>query len=298
MKTLVARIERTMVTRPRKASRPAGIAIQPKPLELQLGEGTPSLWFGRNPFLCHFMTAFFGLFPRGERQMIRIVRRFRDQVSGDRSLSQEVSAFIGQEAHHANAHAVLNDLLTARGVPVDDVDAILRAAIGIVERLPDRQQMALVGAAEHFTALFGRLVLANPEILDEVHPDLRALCIWHSVEELEHKAVTYDLYEAVGGHYAERVAAYTAFSILLFGMIAAGTARLAAADRSLLDARAVAGALWWMLGFGTNAGYFRKNMLGPLIDFFRPGFHPWDQDDSALITRWKPVIAQNRAQTR
>ena len=282
----------TPARRSMKATRPALVAIKPLRLDLHLSERTPTLWFGQNPVLCHFMNAFSGLFPLGERQMISVVRKFRDRVRDDKVLNQEVSGFIGQEAHHAHSHEVLNRMLLARGVPMDNIDAIIGWGIAITEKLPERQQMALVGAAEHFTALFGGLVLENPEILDLVHPDIRPMWIWHAMEELEHKAVTYDLYYAVGGNYPERVAAYTAFSLLLFSMIAAGTVRLAAADRSLFSVRATSGALWWMFGIGRKAGYFRKNVLKPLLDFYRPGFHPWNHDNSALIEKWQPVLQE------
>jgi len=38
--------------------------------------------------------------------------------------------------------------------------------------------------------------------------------------------------------------------------------------------------LWW------NPGPFRK-MLPQYFRYYRPGFHPWQHDNRALIEQWK-----------
>ncbi len=41
-----------------------------------------------------------------------------------------------------------------------------------------------------------------------IHPDVAELWLWHALEELEHKSVTYDVYEAIGNVRAERLLAF------------------------------------------------------------------------------------------
>jgi predicted metal-dependent hydrolase len=275
--------------RPR-ATRPAKISIQPKALGLKLTEQTPTVWYGGNPVLTNFMAGFFASFPRGERWMIKVVREFREQVRDDATLHKETSAFIGQEGHHATEHAVCNDFMASRGVPMGDVDGMVRWTIALFERHTAKQRLAIVGGAEHLTALFGELTLAHPQILEQVHPDVRPLFIWHAIEELEHKAVTYDLYEALDGSYARRVYGYSLLTGLFMVFAAMGTLKLSIADRSIFKPRATAGALWWMFGAGKRGGYIRRDVLPRLLEFYRPGFHPWDRDDSHLIEQWRPVL--------
>ena len=63
-----------------RALKPANISIKPKKLGMQLGDKTPTYWFGNNPFLTQFLTAFSATFPLGEQFMIDTVRIFRDAV--------------------------------------------------------------------------------------------------------------------------------------------------------------------------------------------------------------------------
>lgn len=273
-----------------KAIRPSTVSIQPKPLGLHVSERVPTAWFADNPVLSNIMAAFNASFPRGERWMIKVVREFRDQVRDNPALHKEISGFIGQEGHHAAEHAVVNDWLAARGAPMDDVDAIVQWTMKLFDSHSPKQRLAIVGGAEHLTALFGGLVLSRPEIVEQVHPDLRRLWIWHAMEELQHKAVTYDLYEALDGSYARRVYGYSLVTGLLCVFTGLGGLRMSIADRSIFKPRATAGALWWLFGFGKRGGYVRKDLLPRLLEFYRPDFHPWDRDDSHLIEQWQPVL--------
>ena len=185
-----------------RAIKPKNVTIKPKGLNLELPDSTPTYWFDDSPFLTFFLTAFSATFPEGEKFMIDSVRMFRDQVKDSHpELYKECSGFIGQEAHHSKEHALLNDFLSDRGVPVNRLEKMIEAWVPRIKSLPKKDQMAITGAAEHLTALFGDLVLNNPEIIDKVDPNIRPLWVWHAIEEIEHKAVTYDLFEAVDGNY-------------------------------------------------------------------------------------------------
>jgi predicted metal-dependent hydrolase len=66
-------------------------------------------------------------------------------------------------------------------------------------------------------------------------PTMRSLFLWHAVEEIEHRAVAFDVLQAVNPNYELRVAGMAVAATLLFGlwMIAAGS--LLAQDRAKPD---------------------------------------------------------------
>lgn len=268
---------------------PESVTITPMALGMSLSDETPTCWFAGNPFLTHFMNAFSGILPQGEHFMIESVRASREQVRANRELQKQISGFIGQEAYHSREHEMFNALMASRGVPIERQEAFTALVLQAVAELPDSYRMAVTGAVEHFTAMFGKLVLSHPEIIDAVHHTLRPIFIWHALEELEHKAVAFDLCQATDDSYPRRVAGLCIATVAVTACVAYGQARFMWQDKSLLDAPAMAGGLWWMFGFGKKAGYFRK-MLPDYLAFFRPGFHPWQDDSRALIVRWKPEL--------
>ena len=272
-------------------TRPRAVAIKPAPLGYSIPDGLPAYWFANDPVLTKFWTAFCGQFPQGERFLIHSVRLFRDQIQ-DPQLQKDVSGFIGQEAHHAQAHEALNQLLGRNGVPTERVDAQVKKILELICKFSsERDQMAMTAALEHFTSMFGSLTLEHPEVMDDVHPSIRPLFLWHAIEESEHKAVAFDLYQAVDGSYARLMRAYLVSTTLLALTTGYLTASLMASDRSLFKPWSWGKGLRWMFGYGKRAGYMRR-MLPEYLDFFRRDFHPWQHDNSAQIAQWKPVLAQ------
>jgi len=50
-------------------------------------------------------------------------------------------------------------------------------------------------ALEHFTALMGGFMLDHPEVMKGSQEDYERMWQWHAMEEVEHKAVCYDVWE-------------------------------------------------------------------------------------------------------
>lgn len=58
-------------------------------------------------------------------------------------------------------------------------------------------QLAITCAFEHFTALLGGYILRHPEVLSTLDDDAAKLWIWHAIEEIEHRAVAFEVYQHV-----------------------------------------------------------------------------------------------------
>lgn len=252
----------------------------------------PRYWFGGNPVLTCFWTAFAAQFPVGERFMIQTARSFRDQVQGDAELQKEVSGFIGQEGYHAFEHASLNRFLASRGVPITHIDVqvgwILKQLCRV---LSARSQMAMTAALEHFTSMFGNMVLQSPELIDQVDPSMRPIFVWHAIEEVEHKAVAFDLYLAVDGSYWRLMRLYLLSSLLLMLVTGWFQLRLMLSDRACWSPRVLGRSLNWMFGVGRNGGYLRR-LLPEYFAFFRRDYHPWQHDNSDQLGRARSQLQQ------
>ena len=164
-----------------------------------------------------------------------------------------------------------------------ELDARSARKIALIKgKLPPRGWLAATVCLEHFTAIMARDLLSDPSLTAGMHPSMRQLWTWHALEELEHKAVAFDVYKAIGGKYSTRVKAM----LFVSANFAIDTLRnLFALLRA--EGKLWSPGLWWRgLGFlfGRSPGVFWRTLPG-WIAFFRPGFHPWDDDDRALIAR-------------
>jgi predicted metal-dependent hydrolase len=62
-------------------------------------------------------------------------------------------------------------------------------------------------------------------------------------------------------------------------------------DRTRISARDVLAGIYWLWG---KPGPLRR-MLPDYVRYYLPRFHPWQQDNSALVHQWK---AEHAAATR
>lgn len=94
------------------------------------------------------------------------------------------------------------------------------------------------------------------------------------------------MFQEVGGTYAER-AFYLAFSTAALGVVASYfTTRMMLNDRRHFSLKDSARGLWRM--WGKNGTF--SSLIPTWLEYFKPGFHPWDHDNSELIARFKEQI--------
>ncbi|MDX5328765.1 MAG: metal-dependent hydrolase, partial [Marinobacter sp.] len=107
-----------------------------------------------------------------------------------------------------------------------------------------------------------------------------------ALEETEHKAVAYDVFQQAGGTYAER-AFYQVFSTVALGIVGTWyTGRMIMHDRKHFSLKDAARGMWRMWG---KDGAF-SSLIPTWLEYFKPGFHPWDKDNSEVIGRFKAEI--------
>jgi hypothetical protein len=276
----------TQTNKPGKASHtPDNVSIKPQRMGFEFGEQVPRYWVDNNYLISHTMNALSVLFPEGEQFFVDSVRAFRDQIQ-DKKLKEDVRGFIGQEAMHSLEHIAMNQHVRDQGMPVEEMERDLKVILDVARKLPKRHQLAITCALEHITAMMADMLLERDDIREDMHESMRPLWVWHAIEETEHKAVTYDVYQQVGGNYAER-AFYQLFTTALLGIMGSYfSARMMWNDRKNLSLKDTAKSLWRMWG---KDGTF-SSLIPNWLEYFKPGFHPWDHDNSELIAKFKAEI--------
>src|SRR5690606_15070925 len=166
----------------------------------------PRWWLHGNPVLTNIANGLNLLFPEGERFFIRSVKHYLERIE-DPELRARVKAFFGQEGRHGHEHERYNRILEQQGY---DLGRFLRlyqrVAFGFLEPLlPPVLRLSTTVALEHFTASLAQSALTT-SFLDGAHPVMRQLLRWHAAEEIEHKAVAFDVLQAVDPRYSVRIA--------------------------------------------------------------------------------------------
>ena len=137
---------------------------------------------------------------------------------------------------------------------------------------------------EHITAILAAEVISNPKHFEQADEEQRKLWLWHASEEIEHKGVAYDTWLYVTKDWNPLKCWFIRCSFM--AKIALGfTKNRAKGVLDLLRQDGISGPrAWFGLAHYAFAGKapFRRT-LWPLLQFFKPGFHPWDIDDRALI---------------
>jgi predicted metal-dependent hydrolase len=236
----------------------------------------PRHWLAGVAPATHFFNGMNLVFPDGERFFIRAVRDNLHRVE-DAELREQVQGFAGQEGRHAHEHQRYFDVLRAQGYRIDGFLRRFARFCEWTNRLPAPLRLAMTAGAEHYTATFGAFALEDP-LIRSAHPVMQRLVVWHATEEIEHKAVAFDVLRATHPGYPLRIAGFCLATLAFFGWTLAGTrmllrqdgiARRALREQERALRRREGGRLLRILWAGIRA-------------YLRPGFHPNETDELAL----------------
>ncbi|TVL92325.1 metal-dependent hydrolase [Streptomyces sp. SAJ15] len=210
---------------------------------------TPLHWIPDEPTATHVINVLHLLLPAGERWFVKVFKEALPLVD-DPVLLKEVKGFMGQEATHSVQHSHVLDHLADQGLDTTPYtrrvewmfDRLLgeRPPLGLplTDREWLRYRLSLIAAIEQFTAVLGDWVL-RAEALDraDCDPVMLDLLRWHGAEEVEHRAVAFDMYQHCGGsglpRYARRVEGMAVAAPALLWLWAVGASYLIRHDPRL-----------------------------------------------------------------
>lgn len=119
------------------------------------------------------------------------------QMHQDAELVRRCQAFIREESNHSRAHKKFNTvLLDYLGRPPRGLEMVSAMLDGARQRLSMSQQLGLAAALEHLTAVMSKLYVGQQHGLKFASRYAQELFAMHAEEELGHRSVVFDLWQA------------------------------------------------------------------------------------------------------
>ena len=238
-------------------------------------------WNPRQHEWSHMVNGASLVMPYLEPFLIHTMREAIKQFD-DPLVLEEARGFIAQEAQHYKAHRRYNEVLKANGYPqLADVEAAMDRSY---ERMKARRSLAFRQA---YSCGFESMTLGLTRwlISDRVklfaHSDSRvaSFILWHMVEEIEHKRVAYDVYQAACGGYWQRCLGVFTGSLDVFRWSRRACITMLKADGVWRDLRSRM-RLW------RRTAEFAATVLPGALRSALPGHDPRREPDPQWVRDW------------
>ena len=268
-------------------------SIKPRQMDFDMSLLREKYFYDGNPIISTMMYAMSASFPDGERFFIESVRHYQKRIE-DPLLLAQIRGFIGQEAHHGRVHDDFNARAQELGLAMDRIERRFKRRLDFVrKRLPPEQHLAITAALEHMTASLAQWTLESPEagLAGKEHSPLQEILVWHAMEEIEHKAVAFDVYRSQVKDEKLRISTGKLVFRTFWVQVAIAQCILLWKDRKLPSLRHIREA--WDFMWGKNG--FRRWADAQLKHYLEPGFHPNDIDQQHLLEHWEsdfPEVAE------
>lgn len=262
------------------------MSILKRDIDFGIGKMPAPRWCDDDEIRTAFFDAFSLFLPEGERFFIRSVHHYLPQITDPRLLNH-IKGFSAQEAYHTREHEAYNGAMRGEGLPVDEIYQHIRKLLGTVKG--NLERLSVTVGLEHLTACLGYVTLKYPEILSHSDPRYREIWTWHSLEEVEHKAVAFEVFQVVSA----KLPKWKAY-LLRCGSMLLATKYISRMQFDLaieiLRARGYKttwrnkfALLWVMLG---TPGYYRR-IFWYYLSFLKPNFFPSHGEELAYAQPWR-----------
>ena len=173
-------------------------------------------WVPDDPFATHFWNTLHLLLPEGERGFIKAVNEAAPLVDDPGTGGTDESVRAAGSLARLGAHSCPRSSGQAghrRPKPYTDrLQKVLSTGTNQHPRWPKPLQrwwlyrrLGDVAALEHFTAVLGQWWIQNRGLdYAGTDPVMLDLLRWHGAEEVEHRALVFDIYQNVCGNYLQR----------------------------------------------------------------------------------------------
>ena len=272
---------------------PADLTITPRDRRFGRDAAQRRWWMNGDPVATAFYNALSVTFPRGEAMFIDAVKAHRGGVPP--KLAQEIRAFTMQEVMHSREHVAFNRKVEEAGYDLTELNADVDHILDLIAKRPPMVNLLATIALEHYTAILAADFLRNPELLRGADKEWGDLWRWHAIEEIEHKGVAYDTFLHATKDWS-RWRRWRAKTIMMLLVTSRFWPKRVKGMKALLRQDGLSGwqvtaRIWWyLLG---KPGVLRK-LIPEWLAYFKPGFHPWQHDDRALIGSYDSEFSDAR----
>jgi uncharacterized protein len=266
-------------------------AIQRRNFRTTKPEVASRHWVRQDAFATALFNAFSAVFPHGEAFMARSVHHWQSQLPDN--LAADARNFVHQESSHAREHGRMNEVLIDAGYDIEPLERTIKSFVSLFRGRSEMTCLTATMCIEHFTSIIAAETLKNDHHLAGADPELHELWVWHAIEEIEHKAVAFDVW-----NYAARDWSAAKRYLVRNGMLMAVTISFlinrTRGQMQLLkqDGIAARPAFSGLIKLGLGRGGLARNIFKPWLGYFRPGFHPWDHDDRHLLNKGNAMLAE------
>lgn len=269
---------------------PAGHALNIRDQKFCRGERPARWWHSGDPVATAWYNSVSASLPRGEKFFIQVMKYYDDKVPP--SMAKELRAFTRQESNHAREHVAFNNLAQSHGYDIESIDKGIEEMLALTKGRPVEFNLAITIALEHFAASISHCLLTDPRYLDGVDEEIAEMWRWHSIEEIEHKGITYDVWLHATREWStwKRYRVRALLTLLITRRYYKNRVRDAL---GLLRQDGIAGARakWLLFKHLWIAPGMMRRMFFDWAKILLPGFHPWKQDDRALIRKFDSPYA-------
>jgi hypothetical protein len=269
------------------------IDYKSQPLKQNWDQELPKYWFDNSPLKTHFMNAISIMTPVSEYAVIHTLRETQ-KVLKDPELKKQITHMIAQENWHSYSHKKYNQWLESIDLPALELASKWLVNLTNAKKRADRflgeaSWLPAIVSGEHNAACFMEYMLDRPKLLQQMHPHFRQAWVWHSLEEIEHKGSSMDMWIDTKDLYNRKKwklnLVFVYQSIRFHSNLIKFTLILLNRDKQLWKWRTLKDSISFFFG---NDGLF-LNTVGPWLSFFKANFHPWNHDTRYLFKQHQKI---------
>lgn len=259
--------------------------IEPRRLRFPLPGKVTKFWHnGQDIYTYHFNAVALFL-PLLENLVVLSLKNARKE-NLPLNLKAQLNSLIAQEALHGSEFHRFNQRTISQHYPLETKQVKMRFFRAIargIHAFSSTFHYGFSAAGEHITAISSDLFLRQPSLFKDVEPTYSAIWRWHCIEEIEHKTVAYDVFEALNGNYFVRILTMIMITFQFSLSYVKPIFAMMRKDRNHLSLSFYYRAFKF---YWAKEGICRK-LFKPYLDYYKPSFHPKEHDNLALIEQWK-----------
>ena len=178
------------------------LEVRPLTFDMSKIDEQNPVWSRTSPLFSIYINALSIHIPYFERYLVLGLRNVKKQIDNP-LLQSDVRKIIGQEAHHAKNFIEFNRFMMNRYPQVEQLDRNAKNYFKqILKSDTNKKTIGFIAGYETFTFLAGLIILKGyDKWMKDADPVMRSVWVWHQVEEVEHGAVAFDVYQYFYGEH-------------------------------------------------------------------------------------------------
>lgn len=256
--------------------------IIPRAIDFDFSQHYGKYWYDNSPVKTYYGNMLGYYIPYGERFIITSVKHHRHAIRSTQ-LRKDVVNLLKQESYHAREHFKFIKYIIKPYFPIMRMTTrkFILFIFGKLMATPTIR-LSISAAGEFFTSNMSEMFLTDPTLLHGMPPALQEFWRWHFIEEIEHRAVAFDVMQEAGCGYLMRAYGFLISYIAYVVALSHTYFILAKHDKKLFSPK-----FYWhsFKYLWIKPGIFRRTTLA-YFKYLKPYFHPKQIKIDYLVDEW------------